>query len=340
MSRRLYTFFAALGAAAAIAGCSAGANPVNATLQRSGNQNLAAQQGMHVAFGPYVTAPAHRGGGWISPSAAHAGIIYGASYNGAVINMYALKGNNQTVVGQLTNSLVSPQGIVVDAHHRLWVANTNAGNILGFDRGATTPFRTLQDTNEFPISVAVDESGNVYAANAESTTGPPGNVVMYTPGSTNPIVLTYADFNLVLGIGVDPGGNVFVSYIGGFGPSVMEFPKGSQTGQQVNISGEQISDVIFDDSADLLMEDNFGGVGVWPTPYAGGPVKTIPAFGNEPTFNRTEGKIWVALANPNTPEILGYDVKTGSLVDTITDGWNGNVWPYGVAIDPRASLSH
>jgi hypothetical protein len=337
MSRRLHWFLIAIGAAV-VAGCSAGANPVSMGVQPTAYRSGVVGHAMHVEFGPYVGAATHRAGGWVAPSAAHAGIIYGASYNGAVINMYALKGNNQTVVGQLTNSLVSPQGIVVDGHHRLWVANTNAGNILGFDRGATTPFRTLQDTNEYPISVAVDESGDVYAANAESTSGPPGSVVKYKPGSTNPVVLSYPDFNIVLGIGVDPTGDVFVSYIGGLGPSVMEFPKGSQTGQQVNISGDQISDIIFDDSADLMMEDSFGGVGVWPAPYGGNPVKTIPAFGNEPTFNRAEGKIWVALANPNTPEILGYDVVTGQLVDTITDGFNANVWPYGVAIDPRASL--
>jgi hypothetical protein len=142
----------------------------------------------------------------------------------------------------------------------------------------------------------------------------------------------------VLGLGVDGLGNLFVSYIGSLGPSVVEFPKGSQTGQQVNLADSEISDIIFDHNADLLMGDAFGGVGVWPAPYSGGPTRTIDAFGNEPTFTRSERKIWVALANPDTPEILGYEVDNGALLDTITDGFNTNAWPYGVAIDPRASL--
>ena len=257
---------------------------------------------MHVEFGPYNASPVKRGGGWISPKAAQTGIIYGASYNGGFINMYALKGTNQTVIGQLTNSLLSPQGIVVDGKQRVWVANTNAGNIVAFNRGATTPFRILQDANEFPISVAVDESLNVYAANAESTSGPPGNVVMYERGATTPTaVLTYPDFNIVLGLGVDGLGNLYVSYIGSFGPSVVEFPKGSQTGQQVNLSTWRSATSSSTITRDLLMEDGSGGVGVWPPPYSGGPMRTIDAFGNEPTFTRSERKIWVALANPTTP---------------------------------------
>ena len=340
MSRsRILGNLAALGAAAAIAGCSAATTPTTAIAPQHAASRVITGQGMRVEFGPYNASPVKRGGGWISPKAAQAGIIYGASYNGGFINMYALKGTNQTVIGQLTNSLVSPQGIVVDGKQRVWVANTNAGNIVAFNRGATTPFRILQDANEFPISVAVDESLNVYAANAESTSGPPGNVVMYTRGATTPTaVLTYPDFNIVLGLGVDGLGNLYVSYIGSFGPSVVEFPKGSQTGQPVNLSDVEISDIIFDHNSDLLMEDGSGGVGVWTPPYSGGPTRTIDAFGNEPTLTRSERKIWVALANPTTPEILGYEVDNGLLLDTITDGFNGNAWPYGVAIDPRASL--
>jgi len=327
-------------AAAAIAGCSAASVPVAPSLHASKPASADSSR-FHVSYGPYVANPINRHGGWISPNAGQTGIIYGSSYNGGFINIYALKGNNQTVIGQLTDSLISPQGIVVDARHRLWVANTNAGNIVGFERGSTTPFRILNDANEFPVSVAVDESNNVYAANAVSTNGPPGSVVMYAPGARNPTAtLTYPDFNIVLGLGVDSLGDLFVSYIGSFGPSLVEFPKGSQTGQQVNITDQEISDIIFDDSNDLLMEDGSGGLGIWPSPYMGNPIHTIPAFGNEPTFNFEEGKVWVALANPNTPEILGYRVSDGTLIDTITNGYNANAWPFGVALDPRASLAH
>ena len=337
--KHTYWRLAAIGATVAIAGCSAATNSLTSAPPQRAAVRTITNRGMHVDFGPYNASPVKRGGGWISPKAAQTGIIYAASYNGGFINMYALKGTNQTVIGQLTNSLLSPQGIVVDGKQRVWVANTNVGNIVAFNRGATKPFRILQDANEFPVSVAVDESLNVYAANAEGTNGPPGNVVMYARGATSPTaVLTYSDFNIVLGLGVDGLGNLYVSYIGSFGPSVVEFPKGSRTAQPVNLADVEISDIIFDHNADLLMEDGNGGVGVWPPPYSGGPTRTIDAFGNEPTFTRSERKIWVALANPDTPELLGYEVDNGALLDTITNGFNSNAWPYGVAIDPRASL--
>jgi sugar lactone lactonase YvrE len=76
--------------------------------------------------------------------------------------------------------------MAVDAAHQLWVANTNAFNIVAFKRGSTTPFQTLNDPSYYPISVAVDGNGTVYAANAESSTGPPGNVTGWKKGHTNP----------------------------------------------------------------------------------------------------------------------------------------------------------
>lgn len=330
----------------AVAGCSFAGGPASRTaLSSSGAQAraVALAHGMHVEFGPYVGASSGRAGGWVSPSVRSGvtPIIYGSSYNGGFINIYALKGQNQTVIGQLTSNLVSPQGMVVDGQHHLWVANTNAGNIVAFQRGATTPFRILQDANEYPVAIAIDESGNVYAANAQTTSGGNGSVTMWARGHVKPTAtLTSSDFILCLGIGVDPTGDVFVTYIGQMGPAVDEFPKGSQTAQPVNIGGFSISDIIFDDSANLIMSDNEGGVGFWPSPYQGGPERHIPAFGNEPTFNVAESKLWVALANANTPEMNEYDVSTGALVDTISNGFNANAWPFGVAIDPRASLSN
>lgn len=333
----------AICAGVAIAGCSVGGGvPAGvAALPHTGSHSIVMPNGMRVDFGPRANASVHRGGGWISPKVGQTPIVYGSSYNGGFINIYALKGKNQTVMGQLTNSLVSPQGMVVDGQHRLWVANTNAGNIVAFQRGNTTPFRILDDSGEYPVAVAIDESGNVYAANAQTTSGGNGSVTVWKRGHTEPTgTLTTSDMVLALGLGVDAQGDLFLSYIGQMGPTVAMFPKGSQTAQTVNIIGFTISDIIFDDNNDLVMEDGSGGLGFWPAPYGGLFTNNIPAFGNEPTFTETEKKVWVALANPDTPEMNEYDVSTGALIDTITDGFNANAWPYGIAVDPRASLAH
>lgn len=231
--------------------------------------------------------------------------------------------------------------MVVDHKHQLWVANTNASNIVAFKRGATTPFVTLDDSNYYPVTVAVDSQGTVYAANVVSLQGPPGNVVVYANGSTTPTAtLTYSGFLLVLGLGIDAGDNLYVSYQPMSGPpDVVMFPKGSTTGQPFGISDVSNGDIVFDNANNLVMENGQGGLGVWPPPYVGGPTRSIPAFGNQPTFNKAGKKVWVAYANFSNPKITGYNYTSGKLVDTITNGWTVNTAiPYGVALDPSAPL--
>ena len=277
--------------------------------------------------------------GWISPDARkkQRSLLYASSYDGGFINIYKERGNDQAPIGKLTTDLVSPQGMVVDAHHQLWVANTNAFNVVAFKRGSTTPFTTLSDPNYFPISVGVDSNGTVYAANAESSTGPPGNVTVWTKGNTNPTgTLTYAGFMIVLGVGVDSSNNVYVTYIPKSGPPAMvEFAAGTTTGQPVAIQDANVGDMSFDKSGNMLLETLTNVLGVWAPPYTSGPTRTIPAFGNEPTLDRGQHTVWIAYANFSNPMVEGYDYTTGAQTDVITNGWTPNsAVPYGVALDP------
>jgi|HubBroStandDraft_1064217.scaffolds.fasta_scaffold189540_1 hypothetical protein len=287
-----------------------------------------------------VARSVHRRPSWIAPAAMHGGILYGSSYDGGFINLYSLKGKDQAPIGQLSAGLTSPQGLAVDRHHRLWVANTNAYSVVGFKRGASSPFATLNDAGFYPVSVAVDSNGTVYAANAEGVNGPPGNVTVWAKGSTNPTAtLTYASFEIVLGLGVDAQNDLFVTYIPTSGPpSMVEFPAGSQNGVPVSIEEANVGDITFDESGNLVMEDLENTLGIWAPPFTSGPERTIPVLGNEPTFDRKEKTIWLAYANFSTPKIFGYDYATGSLHDTITNGWTASAIPYGVATDPAASL--
>jgi hypothetical protein len=321
---------AALAVAAALSACS-GTAPATAPVS-----STALGVGGHaIRFGDNVhNDPSRRG--WLSRPALTGPVIYAASYDGGFINIYPLKGNNQAPIGQLTNGLQSPQGVFVDGHHHLWVANTNAFSVVGFKRGAATPYRTLNDPNYYPISVVEDTSGTVYAANAESTTGPPGNVTYWLKGKTNPSgTLTFGNFLIVTNIGIDASNNVYVSYIPMSGPpAVVEFPAGSHTGQQLAIQDANLSDITFDKSNNLVMETLSNELGVWEPPYTSGPSRIIPAFGNEPTLDKNNGKVWIAYANYSTPMVEGYSYKTGVLKDTITQGFSSTGVPFGIAIDP------
>lgn len=344
--------FAALGTAlllSALTACSAGTSSATPVMSGAGLQMTTLASGEHVVR---IGARQIRWGGpvrhvaqtrsWIEPARRHRkkALLYGASYDGGFVNIYKEKGTNQSRIGTL-GGLTSPQGIIVDKHHQVWVANTNAFNIVAFKRDATTPFTTLSDPGYYPVSIAVDGNGTVYAANATGTSGQTGNVTFWKSGSTTPSgTLTDPTMQLVLGIGVDANANVYITYIPKSGPpAVMEFPAGSQTGQILPMADTTISDITFDSSSNLVMEDGSGGLGIWAPPYSGDPTRTINAFGNEPTFNKSEAEVWIAYANPSNPMIESYSYSTGNQLDVITNGWTPqHAIPYGVAVDPPAPL--
>lgn len=326
--------YATLAAIAGLCACS-GTSSVNPAASSPNALGI----GHTIRFGDNVRHdPARRG--WISKAATTGAVLYAASYDGGFVNIYPLKGTNQAPIGQLTSGLVSPQGVTVDSHHQLWVANTNAFNVVAFKRGATTPFITMSDPGYYPISVVVSSEGTVYAANAEGTTGPPGNVTFWKKGHKNPSgTLTMPNFNIVTNIGIDASNNIYVAYVPTDGPpTVAEFPAGSTTGQALGIQDATLGDITFDSSKNLVMETLQNSLGVWPPPYDTAPSRSIPVFGNEPTFNHSESDVWIAYANFSTPKVEGYNYKTGKLLDTITNGWTSTAVPYGVAIDPPAPL--
>ncbi len=118
--------------AGALAACSANGTP-SATPSLGGVYSMILPSGEHVVrvgrheirFG----GPLHHtqtGHSWMDPASKKKAILYGSSYDGGFINIYSEKGTGQQPIGQLTSGLLSPQGMFVDKHHHLWVANTNA----------------------------------------------------------------------------------------------------------------------------------------------------------------------------------------------------------------------
>lgn len=343
MSRNFVRLAALIGVVA-IAACSNAGSPLGSSatgIQGSGTgtqgsgEHVLGVGGRVVKFGGSAHRSNHRG--WISPAAAKASLLYGSSYDGGFINIYDQKGNNQQPIGQLTSGLAGPEGIFVDKHHQLWVANSGNSSVVAFERGQTTPFTTLSDPDYYPLSVAVDKNGTVYVGNVESTTGPPGNIEVYTKGSTSPTeTLTYSDMLIVLGIGVDAKNNLYVSYVPTSGPpAIVVFPAGSQTGTPLDVPEANQGDITFDRHGNLVMETQSNSLGVWAPPYTSAPSRTISAVGNEPSLNKTGIKIWVANGNYSQPMLEGYNYKNGNQVDVITNGWTNTAVPAGVALDPR-----
>ena len=107
--------------------------------------------------------------------------VYVSDSGQGSVYRYDRAGNLTLTIG----GFVSPNGLIVDAHGNLLVADKGAQAVLIFHRGATTPFKTLDDTGQAPVDVAVCPNGTVYVSNVDTNhqTGQ-GNIAVYAHGST------------------------------------------------------------------------------------------------------------------------------------------------------------
>jgi hypothetical protein len=171
---RIPTSVKMLSAAAALAllaGCSSGSAiaPTHSTIQS--HQVHAMNGRVPTVLNPVgmlklrqLGTPSHKAGFNACPAAGP--IVYMSDFNTSTINIYKVPFAGQAPCGQITG-VVNPQGMIV-RRHVLYVANTGAGSVVAFHRGASSPFKTYTDPNcsgQFPVDVTVSADGYVYATN-------------------------------------------------------------------------------------------------------------------------------------------------------------------------------
>jgi len=167
---RIPTPIQALSAAAALAllaGCSSGSAIAPNSAKTQGHVHSMAGRIPTVA-GPIgllrvnKNATIHKASFFACPATGT--IEYMSDFNTSTINIYPhpLAAGGTAPCGQITSAsgLINPQGMIVKGH-KLYVANTGAGNILRFPRGSTTPDMTYTDTingSQFPVDVTVNST--------------------------------------------------------------------------------------------------------------------------------------------------------------------------------------
>jgi len=99
-------------------------------------------------------------------------------------NTVSVYGADGQLNALLTIGLSEPQGLATDAAENLYVANTLNSNVFVYSKPYTASGLTLNDANQFPVGVAVSQTGVVGVTNIQSVAGGPGSVSFYAKGST------------------------------------------------------------------------------------------------------------------------------------------------------------
>jgi hypothetical protein len=107
-------------------------------------------------------------------------IVYMSDFNTSTINIYKVPFAGQAPCGRLTH-LKNPQGMIV-RHNDLFVANTEALNVVAFHRGATRPYIKYTDpscSGQFPADVTVSNDNFVFATNIISGSCAGGSISIW-----------------------------------------------------------------------------------------------------------------------------------------------------------------
>jgi serine/threonine protein kinase, bacterial len=103
------------------------------------------------------------------------------------------------------------EGLAVDSAGTLYVADGKNRRVVKLLPGSSTPTELPFAPGEFPTSVAVDSSGNLYVTASKEKKW---RVLEFAAGSSTPTELPFTGLSGVVGVAVDRSGNVFVAESG------------------------------------------------------------------------------------------------------------------------------
>jgi hypothetical protein len=151
------------------------------------------------------------GKSWMDPDARHIKyLLYASDEVAGTVDVYAARSRGH-VVGRLTG-FQFPYGECLDATGNVYIADFAAKDIVEYERGGTTPIKTLRDVYGFPIGCSVDpKTGDVAVANFEGVGRTcMGGIVIYKDASGRGRLYQDKDFNYYWPPGYDSQGNVYV----------------------------------------------------------------------------------------------------------------------------------
>ncbi|MBV9718823.1 MAG: hypothetical protein JOZ77_05860 [Candidatus Eremiobacteraeota bacterium] len=142
-------------------------------------------------------------------------LIFVSDESGNVVDIYLQSGKNK-MVGQITG-LSYPQGIATDTQDNLYIANSDASNVLVYAPPYTgSPKLILNDTGYYPQGVAISKKGLVAVVNSSCTASScslnSGSIAFYPANSTQACLTLVASSLLLPQSGAfDDKGNLYIA---------------------------------------------------------------------------------------------------------------------------------
>jgi hypothetical protein len=317
--------------AAMVAGCSASNSPAltpGATAAQSSAQHQDTSMVRKLANGLVRrAAPANRGHGWMSPDAKRTKeLFYWADFDTNTVTVYKRLGSaNPKEVGTITSDIDEPERLFVDGSKNLWVSNLGNDTITEYARGATSPKFTISTDISNPTGLTVDSKGTVYVANVGNST-----ITEYPKGASSPSLTISSDFPEYLA--TDSSNNLYVSTLGS---GVWEYPNGSSTGTDLNLSVGAPYGIEVDKAGNIIITDTDSStIDVFP-PGQTSPSEEI-SDSNVPfalSLAKNEKKLYASGETTGGSFVIQQlDYPKGTtLTDKITTG--AGDWPIAVSPD-------
>jgi DNA-binding beta-propeller fold protein YncE len=265
-----------------------------------------------------IAALSHNSDGWLLPLAKSGkGLVYLSDNNGNAVYIFDKKNLAQGPIGEITDAIVQPNGLAVDRRGRLYVANSN-NTVTVYPRGSTTPSITYTNGISLPFGLVVSpDTGRLYVANLNAN-----DVTEYPKGSTIPdttISFVQLEGNDPFGMALDRKDYLFVSALGYPTARAYEVPSGSDTPQDLGISGiEVMHGIAVDLNGNVIVVDQKGRA-----------IYVYPPGSDKPSKKITDGLLQPILIALNKRERRLYVADAGY------DGYDGGLWAYSY---PRGKL--
>ncbi|HEX3671256.1 MAG TPA: hypothetical protein VHT92_06075 [Candidatus Cybelea sp.] len=297
--RRLFTVAAILACAA----CSSGSQLATPTLNSPSDSATSALRG------------------W--PAAAKKPILFVADLQNNVVHLYDPNTPNPQPEVSITDGILQPTGLAVDAKGTLYVNNVgyNHNGIAVYAPGQTKPKMFIKTSGYYGI--ALDSKGDIFATSVG------GSVYGYKPGAKKPFE-TIGGFVNPVGIAIDSKNNIWVA--DDSLSKVFTIPAGTKTVKNAALVGLNDPDGLCFGTGDVLYVGNYGASTSFVTLYHQGSKKPFAKISDgisAPTLNGITASDIFFQSNQTT-NVVGYKKGSKKPFSTIT----GNGDPLGIASWP------